>query len=191
MPLRQSPTRMLSISAPAADSRSQAKSVTSSTPPANCLLAETEQEFQAYVEADETGHVHRSALIALGSILEIQLDAGEIAIVGHAVPANTKGAEQIEVLAARRRSLPLGPQQPLVTVGRQEVDRRVADIQGKHTKPLDGIQKQQNTTAMHHFCQPVQVVPPAAGVGDPTDTDNPRAVVACPLQCLHRHKPPF
>ena len=73
---------------------------------------------------------------------------------------------------------PFRPQHPLVAVGGQEIDGRAAHVQGENAQPLDGVEKQQRPAAMDQFRQPIQVVPPAAGVGHPTDADNPRPAVA-------------
>ena len=69
-------------------------------PLADRLLAIAQQQFQAGIQADEAGYVHRSAFVAFGGVLVVQFDAGEIAGVGHTVPANPNRAKQIEVLAA-------------------------------------------------------------------------------------------
>ena len=110
--------------------------------------------------------------------------------VDHAVPAHAQRAKQIEVLAAEiEDSGPFRPQQPLVAVGRQEVDRRAADVQRKNAQPLDGIQEQQGPPAVDHFRQPVQVLPPTAGVGDPTDADDPRAARRRPGPGVQQTRP--
>ena len=48
----------------------------------------------------------------------------------------------------------------------------------KDAQPLDGIEKQQRPPPVDQLGQPVQIVPPSAGVGHPTDADDPGPVVA-------------
>ena len=80
--------------------------------------------------------------------------------------------------AAEEDAGPFRPEQPLVAIGRQEVDRCMADVQRKDAQSLDGVEEQQGPAAVDQFGQPVQIVPPSAGVGHPTDRDNAGSIVA-------------
>ena len=104
-----------------------------------------------------------------------------------AVPAESQRAEPVEVLAAEVEDAgPLRPQQPLVAVGRQEIDRRFRHVQGKHAQGLNGVDEQQGPPAVDHLGQLVQVLPPAVGVGHPTDADDAGAAVAGGGQALQQ-----
>jgi len=57
-------------------------------------------------------------------------------------------------------------------------DRRLRNVQGKHAQPLNGIEEKQGSATMRNLGHPLQVVPPASGIGNPTDGNDAGAAVA-------------
>jgi hypothetical protein len=73
---------------------------------------------------------------------------------------------------------PFRSQEPFVTVGGQEIDRRSAYVQREDAQGLDAIETQQGPSRVNQLGQAVQIVPPAAGVGYPTQANDPRSAIA-------------
>ena len=148
-------------------------------PPGDGRRAELQQQIEAGGEAQEAGHVLRTTFVAGGGGLEIQLDVAVIAALHDAVPADADGPQQVEMLAPQvEHTGALRPQQPLVAVGRQEVDRRFLHVQRKDAQALNGVEAQQGPAVACQRDQLVQIRAPSAGISDPTDRQDPRARVA-------------
>src|SRR5262249_11022521 len=105
--------------------------------------ANLEQEFQAGAEGSDPGHVRRPALPAAGVRLEGQLDSPEVPGVAYAVPADSYRMQPIDQLPPDvEDGGTFRAEQPLVAVGRQEIDRGLPDVQGEYTQALDGIDEE-------------------------------------------------
>src|SRR4051794_27839213 len=73
---------------------------------------------------------------------------------------------------------PFRPEQPLVAIGSQKIDRRVCQIEPEHAKPLNGVEKTMRAGRVGDLHERIQVVPPAAGISDPAHGDEPGSRVA-------------
>ena len=102
----------------------------------------------------------------------------EVAAIDHAVPADADRVQPIDQLAADAEDAgALGTEQPLVSVGRQEVDRRALHVERQDAQPLDGIDEEQHAALAAQLADRDQVVAEAAGILDETEADQPRAAV--------------
>ena len=82
-----------------------------------------------------------------------------------------------------------GPEHPLVAVGGQKVDRRLAHVERKRAEALDRVEQQQGPALRARSRRSARVVPIAGGVADPAHRDDPRPLVAGRGQLLEIEPP--
>ena len=95
----------------------------------------------------------------------------EIPGADHAVPADADRVQPLDQFAADVEDAgPFRAEQPLVPVGRQEVDRRPLHVQRQHAQPLDGIHEEEDAALPAQRADGVEVVAKAAGELDEAES---------------------
>ncbi len=142
--------------------------------------ARVQQEPQTGAHRVNPRDIGRSAFPALGTRLEPVVDFTEIKTVDDAVPAHANRVQHVDQLRPNPEDAnPLRPEQPLVTVGRQEVDRCPSNIEREDAEALNRIDEEVDPALATHRTDRIQVVAKAAGEFDETQRHNPGS-------CIHR-----
>ena len=91
------------------------------------------------------------------------------------MPTDPGRPQPVEPIAADiQDARALRPEQPLMAVGREEIDWSAAHVDGQRSEPLDRVDKQCDPAVPAKFDQTVQVVAEAAGELDVTDRRSTR-----------------
>ena len=72
----------------------------------------------------------------------------------------------------------LGPEHPLVPVGRQKIDAHFVHVERKRAQTLNRIEEQQCTALVRDLGDPRHVVPITGREADPAHGDDSRSLVA-------------
>src|SRR5262249_44560185 len=102
------------------------------------------EESQARRKADLPGPVRRAPFVARSGSAELQVEMAKIVLPLDAVPTGVNRTKEVEMLAANEEDAgPFRSEQPLVAIGGEEVDFRLAHIDRKDTQSLDRVEKEE------------------------------------------------
>ena len=105
-------------------------------------------------ERRQPGDVLRAAFVAGGRVFEDQFDVAEIVLDCATLFQPTPTGRSRSRCSRRMKKMPApsGPEQPLVAVGREEIDRRAAHVQ-RERRPVLGWRRE---TAARRGCGPTR-----------------------------------
>ncbi len=101
------------------------------------------------------------------------------------MPADPERPEPVDPVPLHKQEpCAFGAEQPLVTVGGQEVDRRLAHVDAIRAKALDRVDEQGDPSGMAHLRERIEIVAEPGGELDVTDRQDPGRVIEDRLQIL-------
>src|SRR5207247_793696 len=119
-----------------------------------------------------------AALPPAGVRLQREIDTREITRLDDAVPADADGVQPLDQRAANPEDAgAFGPEQPLVPVGGEKIDRRPLHVERIDAESLDRVDEEENAPLAAKVAQRIEIIAKTAGELDEAEAQDARVRV--------------